>query len=184
MGLKCVGADCIPDLTQSSTRWRFSNPCRRKYGCLALKGSTDFHVCWKMVDSPPSTAVRARSKGELRGKPSRGLWISRLDRGPTERASFEQTWQAGEQEVIMLIVRGKKIYSAEGNLLKIINCPANISPQNLERKSLMKLECKVCNKNVIDTDYISEPEIVIQIKSNSEICLRIDRLNPSFRFEK
>jgi len=82
----------------------------------------------------------------------------------------------------MLNIIDKKIFTQEGKYLKTIECPKKISASNLEQKDEQTLYCDNCEKNIIDTQYILEKELVNILKENKETCLKISRLNPMFRF--
>jgi len=76
-----------------------------------------------------------------------------------------------------------QIYSEKGVFLKTINCPKNVSNDSLIRKSDKLMLCSNCKKDIVDTDYVSEKELVEILEKDENTCLKIDRLNPIFRFE-
>ena len=82
----------------------------------------------------------------------------------------------------MLKIIDKKIFAQEGECLKTIQCPKKISASDLEQKDEQTLYCNNCEKYIIDTQYISEKELVNILKKNKDTCLKISRLNPMFRF--
>ena len=82
----------------------------------------------------------------------------------------------------MLNIVGKKIFNQEGEYLKTIECPKKISSIDLEIKDEQTLYCNNCKKDIIDTQYISEKELIKILKKNKDTCLKISRLNPMFRF--
>lgn len=82
----------------------------------------------------------------------------------------------------MLNIIDKKIFTEEGKYLKTIECPNKISASDLEQKDKQTLYCDNCEKDIIDTQYISEKELVNILKKNKDTCLKISRLNPMFRF--
>ena len=82
----------------------------------------------------------------------------------------------------MLNIIDKKIFTQEGKYLKTIECPNKISAGDLEQKDEQTLYCNNCEKDIIDTQYISEKELVKILKKNKDTCLKISRLNPMFRF--
>ena len=84
----------------------------------------------------------------------------------------------------MLVVRDNKIYTEDGQHLKTIHCPKKVSATALERVDYKTLHCLGCKDVVIDTDYLTEAEVVAKIAENADICLKISRFNPDFRFEK
>ena len=82
----------------------------------------------------------------------------------------------------MLNIIDMKIFTQEGKYLKTIQCPKKISVSDLEQKDEQTLYCNNCEKDIIDTQYISEKELVNILKKNKNICLKISLLNPMFRF--
>ena len=84
----------------------------------------------------------------------------------------------------MLVVRDSKIFTENGQHLKTIHCPKKVSVATLERVDHKTLHCQGCKDTVIDTDYLTEAEVVAHIAANTDVCLKISRFNPDFRFEK
>ena len=82
----------------------------------------------------------------------------------------------------MLKIANKKIFTQEGKYLKTIECTKKISASDLEQKDEQTRYCNNCEKEIIDTQYISEKELVNILKKNKDTCLKISRLNPMFRF--
>jgi len=84
----------------------------------------------------------------------------------------------------MLFVRDSKIFTEGGQYLKTIHCPKKVSATALERVDYKTLHCQGCKETVIDTDCLTEAEVVAKIAANADVCLKISRFNPDFRFEK
>ena len=82
----------------------------------------------------------------------------------------------------MLNIIDEKIFTQEGEYLKTIQCPKKISASDLEQKDEQTLYCNNCEKVIMDTEYLSEKELVNILKKNKDTCLKISRLNPMFRF--
>ena len=82
----------------------------------------------------------------------------------------------------MLNIIDKKIFTQEGKYLKTIQCPKKILASDLEQKDKQTLYCNNCEKDILDTQYMSEKELINILKKNKETCLKISRLNPMFRF--
>ena len=82
----------------------------------------------------------------------------------------------------MLNIIDEKIFTHEGKYLKTIQCPKKISASDLKQKDEQTFYCNNCEKDIIDTQYISEKELVNILKKNKDTCLKISRLNPMFRF--
>ena len=83
----------------------------------------------------------------------------------------------------MLTVKNSKIYSDEGVLLKKIDCPKKVSLGSLIKKTDKYLLCSSCQKNLIDTNNVSEKELVDILTKDMDTCLAINRLNPMFDFK-
>ena len=62
----------------------------------------------------------------------------------------------------MLVVRDSKIFTGDGQYLKTIHCPKKVSAATLERVDYKTLHCLGCKEVVIDTDYLTEAEVVAQ----------------------
>jgi hypothetical protein len=84
----------------------------------------------------------------------------------------------------LLTVKDSNIYSDKGVLLKTIICPKKVSYGSLIRKSDKYMLCSSCHKNLIDTDNVSEEELVDALIRDNDTCLVINRLNPMFNFLK
>ena len=83
----------------------------------------------------------------------------------------------------MLTVKDSKIYSNKGVLLKTIHCPKKVSFNSLIRKTDKHMLCVSCKRNIIDTDNISEEELIDILTEDKDTCLVINRLNPMFDCE-
>ena len=84
----------------------------------------------------------------------------------------------------MLTVKDSNIYSDNGVLLKTISCPKKVSYSSLIRKTDKHMLCSTCHKNLLDTDNVSEEELVGALRRDKDTCLVINRLNPMFNFLK
>jgi len=83
----------------------------------------------------------------------------------------------------MLTIKDKSIFSDDGDLLKVIDCPKNVCGPDLTQTSDHEFHCNGCAKQVVATDYLSEPTIVQLLADNPKTCLKISRFDPRFRFE-
>ena len=83
----------------------------------------------------------------------------------------------------MLTIKNKKIYAEDGTYLKTINCPLNVSNQDLRQISETKFSCEKCAKEVVQTDFLTEGEIIDLLTTNPDTCLKISVLDPLFKFE-
>lgn len=82
-----------------------------------------------------------------------------------------------------LKIRDRFIYTSEGVFLKEISCPKNIGENKLTRSNGHQLHCKSCNKDVLNTDTISEAEITYALMKNPTLCLYINLYNPTFEID-
>jgi len=83
----------------------------------------------------------------------------------------------------MLIIQDMKIYSEDGTYLKTIDCPEKVKNNYLKNINDKDLLCSKCNKNIIDTKFTTENELINILKKDRNTCLKISRFNPMFRFE-
>ena len=84
----------------------------------------------------------------------------------------------------MLTINQNRIYTEDGTWLKTINCPSNVSDQDLHQISETKLSCEKCAKEVVQTDFLTEDEIIDLLTTNPDTCLKISLFDPLFRVEK
>lgn len=83
----------------------------------------------------------------------------------------------------MLTIKDKTIFADDGTLLKVINCPKNVGGADLTQTSDHEFRCDGCAKQVVATDYLSEPAIIQLLADTPDTCLKISRFDPRFRFE-
>ena len=83
----------------------------------------------------------------------------------------------------MLTIKDKTIFADDGALLKVIDCPKNVSDSDLKQTSDHEFHCDGCAKQVVATDYLSEPAIIQLLVDAPDTCLKISRFDPRFRFE-
>lgn len=83
----------------------------------------------------------------------------------------------------MLTIKDKNIFSDNGDLLKVIDCPKNLSGSDLTQTSDYEFHCDRCEKQVVATDYLNEPAIIQLLADAPDTCLKISRFDPLFRFE-
>ena len=83
----------------------------------------------------------------------------------------------------MLTIKDKTIFDSDGTLLKVIDCPKDVSASGLTPISDIEFHCDGCSKNVVATDLLSEAAIVKLLAEAPDTCLKISRFDPLFRFE-
>ena len=83
----------------------------------------------------------------------------------------------------MFTIKDKNIFSDDGTLLKVVDCPKNVSGSDLIQTSYNQFHCDGCEKQVVATDYLSESAIIQLLADAPDTCLKISRFDPLFRFE-
>lgn len=84
----------------------------------------------------------------------------------------------------MFTVKNKKIFADDGTMLKVIDCPNDVSADDLKRASEHDYYCDKCDKKIVATDYLSEEAIVNLLTDEPKSCLKISHFDPLFRFER
>ena len=80
----------------------------------------------------------------------------------------------------MLTIRNNQIIDEQGTVLKTVSCPKRISGSDLESSNASKSLCTQCDRDVINTDYLTEAQIIEQLKEDPTTCLKINLYNPIF----
>lgn len=73
----------------------------------------------------------------------------------------------------------KALYTGNGNLIKKLECPINVSWDDLKPNIIDKntRDCANCQKQILDTSSLSEEDLLNYIQSNPNTCMSIDLLN-------
>lgn len=80
----------------------------------------------------------------------------------------------------MLTIRNNQIIDEKGTVLKTVSCPKRILDSDLESPNASKSLCTQCDRDVINTDYLSESQIIELLKEDPTTCLKINLYNPIF----
>lgn len=83
-----------------------------------------------------------------------------------------------------LIIRDRIIYTSDGIALKEIYCPRKVVENDLSEGSDGEFQCHQCAKIVVNTDYMTEDELVWLLRKEPEKCLFVNLANPVFKVEK
>ncbi len=68
----------------------------------------------------------------------------------------------------------KEIYTDEGRFIKKMNCPEKAEWENMEKgENDLKRTCEICNKSVVDTEFLSDDELLFLVEKDANTCLRI-----------
>lgn len=68
----------------------------------------------------------------------------------------------------------KEIYTDKGKFIKQMNCPYSMNWDDLEKSTDSSRKCVTCNHSIIDTEFLSDDELLKMVKRNPETCLQID----------
>ena len=78
----------------------------------------------------------------------------------------------------MLTIKNNKVIDASGTTLKTLSCPRRITDKDLESPHARDSRCLHCDRDVINTDYLTEAQIIEQLKEDPTTCLKINLFNP------
>ena len=73
----------------------------------------------------------------------------------------------------MLNIIDKDIYTEKGELLKIIDCPKKVTLKDLRTDKDKSLYCKNCEKNILDTEYMSEEKLTVILQKDKDTCFSL-----------
>ena len=82
-----------------------------------------------------------------------------------------------------LRLKGRVIFSKDGEKLKEINCPKRTELRDLIPSSRGDYHCAGCQKEIFNTDFMSEAQLEALLKASPNVCLYINKLNPIFEIE-
>lgn len=83
-----------------------------------------------------------------------------------------------------LTIRGRTIYGSDGIALKEIYCPKKVSKSDLSGGAGEDFQCHYCSEKVVNTDYMTEDEVVSMLKEKPDTCLFINLANPLFKVQR
>jgi hypothetical protein len=81
----------------------------------------------------------------------------------------------------MLFIINNHILDSEDRLLKKLSCPKRVADLVLETPGGAESLCTHCERNVLNTDFFDETEIIHRLDEDLNTCLKINRYNPIFR---
>lgn len=80
----------------------------------------------------------------------------------------------------MLTIKNNQVIDASGTTLKTLSCPRRISDADLKNPHHPESRCTHCERDVINTDYLTEAQIIARLKEDPTTCLKINLYNPIF----
>ncbi len=68
----------------------------------------------------------------------------------------------------------KEIFTDDGKFIKKMSCPQKAEWETMEKgENALKRKCTICNKSVIDTEFLSDVEVLFLVEKDANTCLRI-----------
>lgn len=77
-------------------------------------------------------------------------------------------------------IKNKCLYSDSGDFLKEVYCPRAVENEDLTPNSEGHFQCSKCDHLVLNTDLMTEKEIVRRLQDEPKACLKINLANPLF----
>lgn len=68
----------------------------------------------------------------------------------------------------------KKVYSDKDEFVKTMNCPYKMSWDQLEVTNSSFRKCSSCDHLIVDTEGLSDDQLLKIVRQNPETCLKID----------
>ena len=68
----------------------------------------------------------------------------------------------------------KEVYTDQGEFVKTLNCPYQIVWDNLEPANSSSRKCTSCDHLVLDTEALTDDELLKIVRQNPATCLKID----------
>ncbi|WP_027004033.1 hypothetical protein [Hugenholtzia roseola] len=68
----------------------------------------------------------------------------------------------------------KEVYTDKGEFIKKMNCPYKMNWDNLEQSTTGFRKCANCNHLIVDTELLTDYELLKMVKENPDTCLKID----------
>lgn len=79
-----------------------------------------------------------------------------------------------------LRILGNTIYSEDGQRLKELRCPKRTPKSELAGRSDDDFDCRHCAKTVVNTDFLTESELLTLLQEQPDTCLYVNLMNPIF----
>ena len=68
----------------------------------------------------------------------------------------------------------KEIYTNKDEFIKRMNCPYKMSWDNLDATNSTLRKCTNCGHLIVDTEIISDDDLLKMVRQNPNTCLKID----------
>jgi len=68
----------------------------------------------------------------------------------------------------------KEVYTDNDVFIKRMNCPYKMNWDKLERTNSTFRKCSNCDHLIVDTEFLSDNQLLNMVKQNPDTCLKID----------
>lgn len=69
----------------------------------------------------------------------------------------------------------KEVYTDKGEFIKKLSCPFRMNWNDLEKgHNSVSRKCSNCDHSIVDTEVLSDNELLKMVKQDPETCLKID----------
>ena len=68
----------------------------------------------------------------------------------------------------------KEVFTDNGDFVKQLNCPYKIKWNDLEASDTIFRKCSNCDHLIVDTEHLSDDELLNRVNLNPNTCLKID----------
>lgn len=68
----------------------------------------------------------------------------------------------------------RELYTDKGEFIKRMHCPYKVKWSDLEASGAAVRECGNCRHSVMDTEYLSDDELLSIVGRNPDTCLKVD----------
>ncbi len=67
----------------------------------------------------------------------------------------------------------KQVFTNSGELIKQLDCPFRMDWLGMEKASDYHRSCTVCGRSVLDTEKLSDAELLARVQEDPQTCLKI-----------
>lgn len=84
---------------------------------------------------------------------------------------------------VAIIIKRNRLYSQNGEFLKEISCPRKVTTHSLHRRADQNFDCSECRRKVVNTDFMTETQLIGLLQDTPDTCLALNLKNPIFKVE-
>jgi len=83
----------------------------------------------------------------------------------------------------MIEINKENLLLHDGKPIKQIHCPKQVALDSLVPRQDSHFDCNQCEHVILNTDVMTERQIIEAVTEDPSVCLRINRANPIFKTE-